>query len=208
MGASHLSHFRSLKHFGKGRDDLGNVTNVGFVPVNVLPSATSWSSHTGQNPAKWVTAQQPLFCCGNKPRAMLWLGTTEPQQCEHHSRALGHVRFWKRIFTHIQFKGRFFFLHIFCIILVLMAVQFLTSVAFKVVQEDESLLEGDYNLWRKQQSPSMWTTPESSSESWSKIRAAVRSVKFQTFQHELCSLISLVINHSYYFLSFFGKMLS
>lgn len=44
------------------------------------------------------------------------------------------IPFWKHIFTHMQFEDWFFFFHIFCIILVLMAMPFLTLVAFKVVQ--------------------------------------------------------------------------
>lgn len=44
------------------------------------------------------------------------------------------IPFWKHIFTHMQFEDWFFFFHIFCTILVLMARPFLTLVAFKVVQ--------------------------------------------------------------------------
>lgn len=170
--------FRRLKHFGKGTDNLGNVTNVGFVPVNVLPSPTSCSSHTGQNPAKCVTAATAFILLqGVNHRRCCDLELLSPGSVSTTARALGHVRIWKCIFTHMQFKDRFLLLHTFCIISVLMAVQFLTSVAFRVVQEDESLLEGDYNLWREQQPPSTWMTPESGSESWSKTRAAVREVK-------------------------------
>lgn len=41
--------FRPLKHFRKGTDRFTNVPDVVFEYVNILPIATPYSSHAGQN---------------------------------------------------------------------------------------------------------------------------------------------------------------